>query len=589
MAAIQNEIRFAIRVPILASEIYLYLQLLGFGVTRLLLRRRMISYQVWLAPWFGLMLAVILLFWLSWLGMSTEQAFYVITTLGALLAVLCLVRRRPLFVRPNSFDGWLVAGAVATLAIALYPMLSAPNAPTTISLGNNDPALYAIAADYLRAHSVARLPAPDALHPTTILIGSLLRPGHRPGAFLVLSLFDCLVHAPSYRVFSVVLAVLLGLTTPLVAIFAHLVTGKRCCGKIALSLSVANVNFLYCYYAGFAAQILVLGCIIATFITVLVDECQGSPPNSHSVAVGFAMIAMIILVPEGAIFFMFPYILYVAIGGISGARSPRELLGRYGLAVAVVVVAGMLPLWEGALWLHYISTIQFGFSEIPHWALPVHLVGLMSAVGRLHHSVLITGGLSLTILAAICWGLSQSRNRLLLAVLIGFNVSVLFYFGAVRHFSYAYYKAGVMAGFVFIAALSAGLPPQLYRHLAATCGALTILSFIICRPTIAGMARLPAAVTPELSGLSGIPALITRGEVISLDQLKLWDRLWAIEFMPDVAVMAHDAFFSRRTPTLVLRPRGLGEGTYPMQDDSHVLWANEQYVLIKAKPRSLGS
>jgi hypothetical protein len=579
--AIRDEIRSAIHILIIAAETYLYLQLLGWGLTRLLLRRRIISYQMWLAPWFGLMLAVILLCWLSRLGMSTERALYVITMLSALLALLCLVRRRSLFVRSNRFDGWLAAGALATLAIALYPMLSVPNAPSTMSLGNNDPALYAVVSDYLRSHSVAHLPPSDAQHPTTVLIRSLLSPGHRPGTFLVLSLFDCLFHAPSYRVFSVVLAVLLALTTPLVAIFAHLVTGERSCGKIALSLSFANVNFLYCYYEGFAAQILVLGCIIATFIIVLVDERQKSPPRSHSIAVGLAMIAMIMLVPEGAIFFIFPYILCAAMLGVSGARSPQQLAGRYGPAVAVVVVAGMFPLWEGALWLRHISTIQFGW-EIPHWALPIHIVGLMSAVGRLHHSILITGGLSVPILAAICWGLSRSRKRLLLAVMIGVNVAILFYFGAVRHYSYAYYKAGVMASFVFIAAFSAGLPVQLYRHLALTCGALTILSFIICRPTITGMARLPLAVTPELSALSEIPPLIFRGDVISVDQLKLWDQLWASEFMPDVAITAHDTLFSRLTPTLILRSRGLGQGTHPLQGDSDVLWANDQYLLIKA-------
>jgi hypothetical protein len=140
-----------------------------------------------------------------------------------------------------------------------------------------------------------------------------------------------------------------------------------------------------------------------------------------------------------------------------------------------------------------------------------------------------------------------------------------------------------MASFVFIAAFSAGLPVQLYRYLAATCAALTILSFIICRPTITGMLRLPLAVTPELSALSEIPPLISRGDVISVDQLKLWDRLWASEFMPDVAITAHDdTFFSRRTSTLMLRSRVLGQGRQPLQRDSDVLWANDQYLLIKA-------
>jgi hypothetical protein len=581
---IRNEIRSVLQVLIIAGGTYLYLQLLGYGLTRLLLRRRIISYQVWLAPWFGLMFAVIPLFWLSRLGMSTQRSFYVITMTGALLAALSLIKERPRFARPSRFDGWLAAGALATLALALYPMLFVPNAPTTVSLENSDPALYAMASDYLTSHSVARPPPVDDLHPTTILIAKLLRPGHRPGAFLILSLFDCLFHVPSYRVFSVGLAVVLALTTPLVAIFAHLLSGKRYCGKVALSLSAANVNFIFCYYEGFAAQVLVLGCIIASFILVVVDEREESPPISHSIALGFAMIAMVLLVPEGAVFFIFPFILYAIMQGVSGGRSPRGLARHYVLAIGVAVVAGLLPMWEGALWLHRISHIQVDWN-IAHWALPIHLVGLMSAVGITHHSILITGGGSLVVLAAICWGIVQSRNRILFAALIGFEAVVLFYFGAIRHYSYAYYKATLMDGFVFIAAFSAGLPLLLYRRLGVTCGALAIFSFIICRPTIHGMARSPMAVTGELSDLGQIPSSITRGQVVSLDRLQLWDRLWGPQFMPDVALSAHDAFFSHRTPTLILRDRTPGDGTNPAQGGSGVVWANKEYLLIKTNHR----
>jgi hypothetical protein len=572
----------AVRLVAYACAAYLYLQLLGFGLTRLLLGQRIMSCQVWLAPWFGLMLAIPVLFCLSQLGMSADRAFYVITAIGTLNIVICLVRRIPLWAGSGEFDWWMATGAVATLAIAIYPMLFLSNAPTTISLGNNDPALYAVAADYLRSHSVAHLPAIDALYPNTVLVDYLLSPGHRPGAFLALSLFDALFHAPSYRVFSVVLAVLLALTTALVAIFAQLVSGNRLCGKVALALTFANVNFIYCYYHGFAAQTLVLGCIIASFILVAVDEHEKLPPISHSIAVGFAMIAMIMLVPEGAVFFILPYALFIAMRAASRVCSPREWVGRYGPAVAVVMIAGILPLWEGALWLHHISALQFGW-RIPNWALPIHMLGLMSAVGR-PHSILLTGGLSIPILAAIGWGLGRARDRLLIVALIVFNVAVLLYFGAVRAYSYAYYKAGVMAAFVFIAAFSAGLPRELYRYAGATCAVLVVVSFIMCRPTISEMRHLPLAVRPGLSALGEIPPAITRGQVISLERLKLWDRLWASDFMPDTAVTAHGTFFTPRTSTLTLVPRRLGDSEITVPGASDVLWASNQFILLKAQP-----
>jgi len=572
----------AVRLITYACAIYLYLQLLGFGLTRLLLGRRIISCQVWLAPWFGLMLAVLVLFCLSHLGIGTNRAFYVITAIGALELLICRAKRMPILTGLDEFDWWITAGAVATFAIAVYPMLYLSHAPSTISLGNNDPALYAIASDYLKSHSVARIPSRDALYPDTILVNYLLSPGHRPGAFLALSLFDVLFRAPTYQVFSIVLAVMLALTTPLVAIFAHLAGGNRACGRIAVALTFANVNFIYCYYHGFAAQILVLGCIVATFIMVLVDEREKSFPLSHSIAVGFAMIAMIMMVPEGAAFFIIPYALFVALRTGSGACQPSELARRYGPSFAVLAIAGIIPLWEGAVWLHHISALQFGW-QIPNWALPVHIIGLMSAVGR-PHSILMTGALSIPIVIAIGCGLTRMRERSLIAALIGFDVAVLFYFGAVRAYSYAYYKAGVMAAFVFIAAFSAGLPRQLYKHVGAASAVLAIVSFIMCRPTISAMRHLPAAVRPGLAALGKIPPAVTRGQIISLDHLKLWDRLWASDFMPDTAVTAHGTFFSVRTPTLILLPRSEADDVY-RQGGRNVLWASAQFELIRA-PRA---
>ena len=582
-ASVHDVFRFGGIIAVVAGT-YLYLLLLGWGLTRLLLRRRVASYQLWLAPWFGLMLAVIPMLWLSRLGISAERSFYVITLLGTLLVVLCPLMRVPLFVQTGALDVWLSAGAFATLAIALYPMLFVANAPTTISLGNNDPALYAVATDFLKSHSAADLPPPNPRLPSANLIGYMLSPGHRPGAFLVLLLFDCLFRAPTYRVFSIVMAVLLALTTPLIAIFTDLIAGKRSCAMIALSLSAANVNFLYCYYQGFGAQILIQGCIIATFILVLMDEEENPRPLSYSIAVGLAIVAMIVLVPEGAAFFLLPYILYAALQAVFGARSQRELLKRYGSVAAVVVLAGLFPLWEGVLWVQHIATLQFGWN-IPHWALPIHMIGLMSAIDLWSRSTFVMVALSIPVIGAIGWGIRQSRNHLLMTALTAFNVVLLLYFGPVHPYSYAYYKAAVMAGFVFIAAFSAGLPAPLYRYQGAVCATLAILSLIVCRPTIANMWRDPFEVTRELSGLSEIPPALTRGTVISLDQLNLWDRLWAIDFMPDAALTAPAPFFSERTPaTLALVYRGFRHGKQAPSKDAEVLWTNDRYVLIRLGP-----
>jgi hypothetical protein len=189
--------------------------------------------------------------------------------------------------------------------------------------------------------------------------------------------------------------------------------------------------------------------------------------------------------------------------------------------------------------------------------------------------------LSIPVIGAIGWGIRQSRNRLLMTALTVFNVGVLLYFGPVRHYSYAYYKAAVMAGFVFIAAFSAGLPALLYRYQAAVCATLAIVTLIVCRPTIVNIWHYPFEVTRELSGLGEIPSALRRGAIISLDQLSLWDRLWAIDFMPDAALTAPDPFFSERTPA-ALAPvyRSFQDRKQALSKDTKVLWTNDRYELI---------
>jgi hypothetical protein len=119
--------------------------------------------------------------------------------------------------------------------------------------------------------------------------------------------------------------------------------------------------------------------------------------------------------------------------------------------------------------------------------------------------------LSVPLAAVMLPGVNRWRNRRLITAMAVFDIGMLLYFDAARHYSCAYCKVSVMGGFVFITTLAARVPAQLYRHLAAICAPLAILSFIACRPTIDAVRRHALAVTPELSGLSTIPPTITRG------------------------------------------------------------------------------
>jgi hypothetical protein len=56
-------------------DIYLFFMLMGWGMTRLILPASTEPYQLWLAPWFGLIVADISTVWLSRLGFGLMKVF----------------------------------------------------------------------------------------------------------------------------------------------------------------------------------------------------------------------------------------------------------------------------------------------------------------------------------------------------------------------------------------------------------------------------------------------------------------------------------------------------------------------------------
>src|ERR1035437_8301336 len=114
-----------------AAETYLDSLFLGWGPTRLVFRHRAIPHQLWLAPWFGLMLVEIPAVWMSRYGVGTEPILYAMTILAVVLIGASRLAGISLFAPLDQFDAWLPAGALVTLSFALYPMFVISYARTT--------------------------------------------------------------------------------------------------------------------------------------------------------------------------------------------------------------------------------------------------------------------------------------------------------------------------------------------------------------------------------------------------------------------------------------------------------------------------
>jgi len=142
----------------LAVGIYLYFLVLGWGLASFALPRALKQYQVWLAPWLGIMLAAVLGVESSRLGFKAAIAVYPITIFSAGLSSWSLLRKPQARSVPSNLSWAFALGSVVTLFLALYSLLSLGQGPTTLSLGNNDPVVYAAAARFLEHGSLRHPP-----------------------------------------------------------------------------------------------------------------------------------------------------------------------------------------------------------------------------------------------------------------------------------------------------------------------------------------------------------------------------------------------------------------------------------------------
>src|ERR1039457_417728 len=328
----------------LAAAIYLYLSFLGWGLTRIALPRTLSQYRAWFAPWIGMMLAAVLGVQLSRLGMGASAAIYLITVVGAGLgAWSALLKPRSLPTRSIPRTAFVFA-CLVTLLLALYPLLYLHNGPTTVSLGNNDPAFYAVVARFLELGSIRRLPVCDVNRPVTCLMYEIVS-NARPGTFLLISLFAALFHAQTYEIFTVLLAVVLAITPPVVGIFVSVASGNRFAALIALLMSALSVNQLYFFYHGFAGQVFGQGCLIIAFTLLWKAEADQAHWSSYAFMLGLTICAMLELYQEDVPLFVIPCGVYFVIQLLI-AKTPRwRLVCRYALPVGIVFALDLLESW----------------------------------------------------------------------------------------------------------------------------------------------------------------------------------------------------------------------------------------------------
>jgi len=570
-----------------AVGIYAYLFLLGWGPTCLILPDRLQPYRTWLAPWMGSMTAAFVLVWLSRLGIDAVTATHILTALGLLVAGWTLgfanVKRPDV----TSLALPLTLTSVATLALILIPLWRISTIPTTVTAGNNDPVAYIAVADFLKHASIAHPPAIDSRRLMTVLINGWMETTDRPGTELQISLFAALFHVPSYRVFSILLAVMFAATVPLAGIFASSMEAGIFASLLTLALSVFNVFQLYWYYHGFAPQLLSQGCIVIFFILLAGFDSKQEDCLRYAMALGVVLAIISSEYPEAVPFILVPYGVYGAANLAGEQTSRRNLLFRFAVPLVIGVAIDPVTFWHCIVSLRGDIALAGGWA-LPRWALPADLIGLtyFHLLGASKVAALV---FSIPVLYFVIVGFSLWPNRRLTAALVLTICVFVFHTLVVLSYSYGYHKILAVYSFVVIAAFATGLRNFLfrYRELAtnfsparATLASVVIVTFL--QAGIVAIKHGRYVVTEDLVEIGSLRSLTGHHTVVVTDQF-FWNQMWQVYFLDP-------------TPVIVTKPNGyfayiLGGTPSPndyllagrdssVPDGRDLLWQNRSYALL---------
>jgi hypothetical protein len=530
-------------VLFLAAAIYLYLYLLGWGLTRIALPRTLRQYQTWLAPWIGIMLAALLGVWLSRLGMGANLAVYLITILGAGIGIWSAILKPPSLPAIGVLRVAFVFGFLATLLMALYPLLCLHDGPTTVSLANRDPVLYATMARFLETGNIRHPPACDVSQPLTCIERYEIVRSSRPGTYLLISLLAALFHIQAYKILTILLAVVLAITAPLVGIFVMVASRSSLAALLAVMMSALNVNQLYFFYHGFAGQIFGEGCLVIAFLLLWKGESDYQHWSSYVFLLGLAISGMLELYQEDLPLFLIPWGFYFVLQLLIAKTRGWRLACRYALPVGIAFALDPFAFWYGLLCLWARRGQVVGW-PMPRWALPVDVIGLMN--------VYLPGGgegvaaiASIPIVFLALCGFIYWRNPRLTFSATSAVLALLLYEYGIQHFSYAYHKFAAELSFLLIGGFATGIARVMagrFSFAIRRYAARVVVSFlaagclIVAIPLIGLMKSAQVSVSPDLAELAAVRQL-AGNRAIRLVEGRGWQQLWAIYFLDPVPTL----------------------------------------------------
>jgi hypothetical protein len=591
--------------------VYLFLCVIGWGTGLLLLPEELRKYQLWLAPWLGMIVSGMSCIWLSRLGLGTEVSLYFTLLVGIIAIGFCRLKGMKMMPSLGIEDAMMAAGVVISFYLALSPLLTVDGFPTTISMGNSDPQNYALLGDFLKTHGIYQKPTAVETQPNASMIAVLLGPGVRPSCWLLYSLLSSLVHRQTHEIFTISLDIFFALTPPLIFIFTRIASRNRPAAGIALLISALNINFLYFNYHGFGAQIPAQGLLIFAFLLLYLINFNSSRHRKFIFLIAIIISTFFTFYIEIIPFFVLPLLTYVGFILCSQFQEKlsniqKSLKGILTLLIVSIVI-DPIAVKEGLPALSQISSAAVGWPML-RWAMPSDILGFFNVYpGSQDQSTFWPFITSLPIIGCIFVGTRSMKNQSFTISYLTFTIGILLYLRYVRGYSYGYHKAMAFSLFFLIVIFSSGLTvtiQKIVRYFKWKTTQLQMSQFAISIillpmlmhgviPTAAVMNKQHLSVDRSLSDISKLK--IDSNQKIYLGETHIWKQMWITKFLGDRPIAfptpspyyGNNKFLAQTIPphSLYLTPSKNSLITEKQGGFSKTIWSNEVYSLKETGER----
>ncbi len=571
----------------------------GSGLTLLILPSTMRRYALWLTPWILIIFLIFTLTTFSIFGLSvkTVSPFIIVSLL--LLNIYVIFKTKLKYIFALKKDTLLLLFVITSITLNLSPLLRRHQFLTTVSMGNNDPIVYAGSSDFLVNHSIR-----DNFFMTTQdYIGGLLVTSYRWGSPIIESFFLNIFDLKGYQYTYAFEVILYGLMIPMAYILLQIIyKEKSLLALIFLSLLlVFNANMLYIVYHDFFGQVLFwgLGLTLLIFIYSYLDKPSLliNGINIYDILIAFSLSALYMSYHEPVIFILGPLFIYIFFLFALKKQAKKTLHGimKIGLVTFLlsssVIVTATVNDFLQALRVDPNAVIGWQlFRQSVPFANPVEMIGFSSIHNFPPIPVFYAVILSLLVIGIIIYGFIQSKQKLLTFSYI--ILIVLFLVWLLNNF-FAYNRALTYNLPLILILFTIGVAEIIEKnkktiYFFAVVFIMVVVSGILLNKRFL---REHAAITKNFISLKNLPAN-AKHEAIYIEQdingtMPLWKIIWTSYFIypeitenlptkksvtnryansvPDNALILIEKPTAWYVPTKVVLKK--------------VIWENEYYVL----------